>query len=498
MRINIEEIVLPEEAVNEGYWVKDISRASNDSLENTTVIIFYGIDKAATVTFNKFAVEVRGGEFEKYQEEIGERYREKLFEASPELQEHYDAVMGDIEVRASIYRQTLINEVNEKGFLITEEMNKLAEKQSSIGAKLYSKCHGENLAPLMNRHNRANRVINIGEIYSADLNPALKEEISGKRPVLVIGEIDDKFLVIPTSTTAVNSTYEVLSKEESGLEKDSKLQFAGVRTVHKSRLFAKIGKLDETRLDEIRSKLVKTILGEEKYAALTTSGIMDIEMDADDLLEDLFGKKGGVVSPQTMKDCETTLSTYKKRDMLDVKFSNQPQEKIVKPTPTTVFELTDEEIMKIAYRKIDIMHANGSRLQFENPRVEGQDLGTGINLIFDTKYFPVKFSFAPFTAHTSSGDKHIPNDPQLIMGLAKTLHEKYGEAYDRIYVKQKVDFYNTKFNKGWTLERCCERLDLELSFIGKRAKNTNMLVVDGLNELCYEELENIPIEDQNF
>ncbi len=82
-----------------------------------------------------------------------------------------------------------------------------------------------------------------GEIYFADLDPAVGDEIKKMRPVLIISNnannnVAKTITVIPI-TSNVNKVYPfevLLNVNESGMIKTSKAQCHQIRTISKSRI----------------------------------------------------------------------------------------------------------------------------------------------------------------------------------------------------------------------------------------------------------------------
>lgn len=106
-------------------------------------------------------------------------------------------------------------------------------------------------------------MIKRGEIYLADLSPVVGSEQGGKRPVLVIqNNIGNKFssTVIAAAITSATDkpklpTHIEITKEESGLEKDSVILLEQIRTIDKIRLGALIGRLSEKKMREVEAAL---------------------------------------------------------------------------------------------------------------------------------------------------------------------------------------------------------------------------------------------------
>ena len=87
-----------------------------------------------------------------------------------------------------------------------------------------------------------------GDIYLVDFEPSVGSEIRKTRPALIIScDEANRHLrtvtVIPVSSRVENVfPFEVLvEREESGLDRDSKLKIPQMRTVDKSRLSKRVG-----------------------------------------------------------------------------------------------------------------------------------------------------------------------------------------------------------------------------------------------------------------
>lgn len=97
-----------------------------------------------------------------------------------------------------------------------------------------------------------------GEIYFANLNPTIGKEISKTRPVLIISNdinntYSDLITIVPiTSQTENIYPYEVsITKEESGLDKHSKIKCNQIRTIDKIRLTKKTGSISKDKINQI-------------------------------------------------------------------------------------------------------------------------------------------------------------------------------------------------------------------------------------------------------
>ena len=102
-----------------------------------------------------------------------------------------------------------------------------------------------------------------GEMYWADLSPTVGSEISKIRPVVIVSNnIGNKFsstiTIVPvTSRTEKIYPYEVLLPAgEAGIKNDSKAKGNQIRTIDKSRLKEKIGKLRSSKIREIENAIL--------------------------------------------------------------------------------------------------------------------------------------------------------------------------------------------------------------------------------------------------
>lgn len=100
-----------------------------------------------------------------------------------------------------------------------------------------------------------------GDIFLADLSTSIGLQQERLRPVLIVqNDIVNKYA--PTTIVAVISTqidkpklptHVVVSSEQSGLEKDSVVLLEQVRTIDKTRLKEKLGKVDEHIMTKLSS-----------------------------------------------------------------------------------------------------------------------------------------------------------------------------------------------------------------------------------------------------
>ena len=102
-----------------------------------------------------------------------------------------------------------------------------------------------------------------GEIFFASLSPVQGSEQGGTRPVLIIqndvGNQHSPTTIVLAITSQMNKsklpTHVELSKEESGLERDSVVLAEQVRTIDKSRLGNKVASLQEKTMEKIEKAL---------------------------------------------------------------------------------------------------------------------------------------------------------------------------------------------------------------------------------------------------
>ncbi len=99
--------------------------------------------------------------------------------------------------------------------------------------------------------------ISRGDIYLADLDPVVGNEISKTRPVLVVSNnINNRYAgtvtVLPITSKKLNKMYPfelLLPKGTGNLPKDSKVKADQIRTLDKTRLVKYIGKLKNEHMN---------------------------------------------------------------------------------------------------------------------------------------------------------------------------------------------------------------------------------------------------------
>ena len=101
-------------------------------------------------------------------------------------------------------------------------------------------------------------IVKRGDIFYADLSPVVGSEQGGMRPVLIV-QNDTGNKHSPTVIAAVTSqtgkarlpTHIELNAQSVGLSRDSVILLEQVRTIDKSRLRERMGKLDDTTMTKV-------------------------------------------------------------------------------------------------------------------------------------------------------------------------------------------------------------------------------------------------------
>ena len=104
-----------------------------------------------------------------------------------------------------------------------------------------------------------NICIRRGDIYYADLSPVVGSEQGGVRPVLIVqNDIGNKYspTVIAAAITSQTGkanlpTHISLAARSCGLTRDSVILLEQVRTLDKSRLRERMGRLDEPAMHQV-------------------------------------------------------------------------------------------------------------------------------------------------------------------------------------------------------------------------------------------------------
>ena len=106
-------------------------------------------------------------------------------------------------------------------------------------------------------------LIKRGDIYYADLSPVVGSEQGGVRPVLIIqNDVGNKYsptVIAAAITSKINKAklppHIELNAESFGLPKNSVILMEQIRTIDKKRLKEKIGRLDETHMEQVNAAL---------------------------------------------------------------------------------------------------------------------------------------------------------------------------------------------------------------------------------------------------
>lgn len=122
--------------------------------------------------------------------------------------------------------------------------------------------------------------ISRGDIYLANLNPYKGSEQGGKRPVIIIqNDVGNRYspTVIVTAVTSRFFKKRALPThvpiDSSVLEKNSLALLEQIRTIDKSRLIKKIGRVTEKNMEEIgRAINVSLALNNEDGQHIDASG----------------------------------------------------------------------------------------------------------------------------------------------------------------------------------------------------------------------------------
>ncbi len=98
-----------------------------------------------------------------------------------------------------------------------------------------------------------------GDIFYADLSPVVGSEQGGMRPVLIVqndtGNKHSPTVIAAAITSQVGKarlpTHIELSGQSCGLSRDSVILLEQIRTIDKSRLRERMGRLDEPLMNEV-------------------------------------------------------------------------------------------------------------------------------------------------------------------------------------------------------------------------------------------------------
>ena len=106
-----------------------------------------------------------------------------------------------------------------------------------------------------------------GDIYYADLSPVVGSEQGGMRPVLIVqndtGNKHSPTVIAAAITSQVGKarlpTHIELSGQSCGLSRDSVILLEQIRTIDKSRLKERMGRLDEPLMNEVDNAIAVSV-----------------------------------------------------------------------------------------------------------------------------------------------------------------------------------------------------------------------------------------------
>ena len=106
-------------------------------------------------------------------------------------------------------------------------------------------------------------IVKRGDIYYADLSPVVGSEQGGMRPVLIVqndtGNKHSPTVIAAAITSQTGKaklpTHIALSGKSVGLSRDSVILLEQIRTLDKSRLREKMGKLDGDTMHQVDSAI---------------------------------------------------------------------------------------------------------------------------------------------------------------------------------------------------------------------------------------------------
>ena len=102
-------------------------------------------------------------------------------------------------------------------------------------------------------------IVKRGDIFYADLSPEVGSEQGGMRPVLIVqndtGNKHSPTVIVAAITSQTGKarlpTHIELSARSVGLSRDSVILLEQIRTIDKSRLRERMGKLDESTMTKV-------------------------------------------------------------------------------------------------------------------------------------------------------------------------------------------------------------------------------------------------------
>jgi mRNA interferase MazF len=106
-------------------------------------------------------------------------------------------------------------------------------------------------------------IVKRGEIYYADLSPVVGSEQGGMRPVLIVqndtGNRHSPTVIAAAITSRLDKaklpTHIALNGQSAGLNRDSIILLEQIRTLDKSRLRERMGRIDERTMNAVDAAL---------------------------------------------------------------------------------------------------------------------------------------------------------------------------------------------------------------------------------------------------
>ncbi|MBQ7473851.1 MAG: type II toxin-antitoxin system PemK/MazF family toxin [Oscillospiraceae bacterium] len=106
-------------------------------------------------------------------------------------------------------------------------------------------------------------IVKRGDIYYADLSPVVGSEQGGMRPVLIVqndtGNRHSPTVIAAAITSRLDKaklpTHITLSSQSAGLNRESIILLEQIRTLDKSRLRERMGRLDEKTMSAVDAAL---------------------------------------------------------------------------------------------------------------------------------------------------------------------------------------------------------------------------------------------------
>ncbi|MBR2583654.1 MAG: type II toxin-antitoxin system PemK/MazF family toxin [Oscillospiraceae bacterium] len=106
-------------------------------------------------------------------------------------------------------------------------------------------------------------IVKRGEIYYADLSPVVGSEQGGMRPVLIVqndtGNRHSPTVIAAAITSRLDKaklpTHITLAEGSAGLNRDSIILLEQIRTLDKSRLRERMGRIDESTMNAVDAAL---------------------------------------------------------------------------------------------------------------------------------------------------------------------------------------------------------------------------------------------------